>query len=175
MIKNITAILFFIGGIILVILAGKIWFERNNQESKLFLNENEIFDLNYFIESSVNLSDDKRINLNEKSIIVLFLTTDDICSPCINEAISYTYYFKKFGFGGNNPQQLVVVVDPDKKRIKRFVKTTEFITPVLYGHDNKYDTFFQSYDLKEDQRQLILFDNNSRRVFFRAHWIRGIM
>ena len=56
---------------------------------------------------------------------------------------------------------------------KALLKTTEFITSVLFGHDNKFASILQSYGNSKDQRQIILFDNNSQTIFFRTHLKKG--
>lgn len=41
--------------------------------------------------------------------------------------------------------------------------------------NEKFDSILQSYGNSKDQRQIILFDNNSQTIFFRSHLKKGKM
>jgi hypothetical protein len=171
---NKLAIILYLGGIVFLALAAKTWRE-NRSLLNPYIKVNEQFDINSFLDSSDYSHRGDKFELKPDHITVLYLLTSADCSPCYNEVISFNYYFQKYGFEEKDIQQLVIVIDPNKKQINRFVKTTEFITPVLYGHDKKFANILQSYDNLKDYRQIILFDNNSRSVFFRAHLTKGEM
>lgn len=62
---------------------------------------------------------------------------------------------------------MVAFIEQNTKKALRLVKTTEFVTPVIYGYDDKYAPFLLSFGAKTTKRQLLLIDNKSGKIFFR--------
>jgi len=171
---NKLSITFYLLGIVLLSVTAKMWSDKKAQP-KLYLTVSEPFDFELFMNSDNYESYGDKLNVKPDVITALYVISSASCSSCINEIISYNYYFKQNGFKNTPVQQFVVVLDSSRKRALRFVKTTEFITPVAFGYDEKYAPFLTTFGEMQDKRQLLLIDNNSQTIFFRIHLRKGSM
>ncbi len=175
--RNKIIITLYFASIVLLAFAFKKWSEnsRKNNQFLKYLAVNESFDLDNFIDSEEYEFYGERIEIKSNCITALYITCSTGCLPCINDIVSYNDFFKKEGFMNMPVQQFVIVLDSIKKRALRFIKTTEFITPVAFGNDNKYSPFLQSYGHFSDTQQLLLIHNNRKKVFFRVRLSKGKM
>ena len=167
-------IICYLLGIILIAITLKIRSGHNTQKSA-YIAVNENLDLNEFLNSEKFEFYGEKYQLKPNHITALFVISSAQCKPCINEVINFNYFFLKYNLKTLPIQQCVAIIDSSKKRALRFIKTTEFITPVVFGNDEKYVPFLHSFGSRKVNRQLLLINNNSNTVFFRIHLKKGKM
>lgn len=172
--KNKLIIAFYLLSIILLALSMKMRIHWKNRP-KPYLVLNEIFDLQKFIDSEKYQFHGEKIKLKSNHITALYVINSAGCSPCINNVISFNYYLEKKDFNGISVQQFVVAIDSSKKRLLRFVKTAEFVTPVAFGYDEKYAPYLQSFGKSRNSSQLLFISNDYKKVFFRLLLSKGQM
>ena len=129
---------------------------------------NEKFDLNEFINSKSYSKKSDIIDKNTNTITAIYVISTTACSPCLNEVIGYSKFINKNNFNDLPVLQIVAVIDSIPKRAMRFVKTAEFIIPVIWGSDNKYKPVLQKYGNQKETQQLILYDKELKVIFFRT-------
>jgi len=172
--KNKYIITLYLVSIILLALSVKMWSERKNRP-KSYLAVNETFDLQKFIDSEEYQFHSEKIKVKPDHITALYVINSSGCTPCINNVISFTYYLEKKNFNSMPVQQFVVVIDSSKNRLLRFIKTTDFVTPVAFGYDDNYAPYLQSFGNIRDSRQLLFISNDNNKIFFRLHLSKGKM
>lgn len=173
MMNKLSITLYFLS-IVLISVTIKMWSEKRNQPNHYFT-LNEKFDFESFLNSDNYEIYGDTLNIKSDLITAMYVINSASCSSCINEIVGYNSYFRQYGFYNTPVQQCVVVLDSSRKRAVRFVKTTEFVPPVLYGYDDKFAPFLTTFGEMQDNRQLLLIDNNSQTIFFRLHLRKGKM
>lgn len=167
--KKLTIVLYLVGFVFIGLSVKKL-VESSiyKNESNKFLLVNELFDLKNFLHSDKYKIYGDNIEIKPNHITALYVITSVSCSVCINEIIKYNHFFNDKTILDKSIQQFVVLVEKDNNKALRLVKTTEFVTPVIYGYDTQYLINLLSFGKATSKRQLLLIDNDSKKIFFKT-------
>lgn len=170
---NKITIAFYIIGIFFFVLAGKLWIENTNQNEfdDKYISVNEPFNFNDFINILEPYGDIPE--LDHSKITALFIMNSNSCNQCINEIINYNLFLEEKKINDQPIQQLIILLDRNKKKTLRFIKTTEFITAVFFGYDERFTSSLQKFADETVTSQLIFVDSKRNNIFFRVNVLQG--
>lgn len=165
-----TVVVLYISGLILLILAIKMRLrsEAIDESCRKYLQVNEPFDIDQLQNSKTFRPYGEPFELKQNYITALFVITSSTYSPCINDLLDFNFFLKQRMIVKKPIQQVVLVLDHDSKRAWRFVKTTEFVTPVIVNNDSSYFSQFRTFGDIQSDRQILFIENSVNTVFFRA-------
>lgn len=176
-------IAFYFVGIALIIIATILFIntEPEVDSRKLDLDiqksfpENEIISLSDFVKSESLKKINQSIVFDPNGMTVLYLVNTDYCTPCTNEVSDFSRIISHSKYYEYDIQQLMYVADQDMKRAERFVKTSNFSFPIIYGFDNEYTPILKNYESKEQSRQVIFVENKTGKIVLRKILPKGVM
>lgn len=171
---KLTIMLYLVGFVFLG-LATKVWYSAETvpDEERLFLAVDEPFDYKALVASDGFEYYGLPNTVKPGHLLVVYTMPSEECASCLNEVRSFSRLFDEQGFKNRPVQNEIVVVDADRHRAARFVKTADFGQAVVYGYDDTYSQQLQAFGSTVVPRQLLLIEPDEGRVFFRARLAKG--
>jgi hypothetical protein len=108
-------------------------------------------------------------------IIAVYVINSSSCSPCINEVTGFINMFKKTDFYGREVKNIILLQDKNTNSSERFIQTTDFKVPTLFGYVKKHLQILNSFNNRFIERQLILVNTelDPDIIFFRMPLSKG--